>query len=454
MTGAAPTRARPGVRSPLEQKGESLVGRKRESRPDRRGESPFPRESAPQTRDAAEVRLSQDSKLAYHGLWISVLLLLVIGLCMVLSVSVAEGVSGRDKLVYFRPQAFAALGGLVALLVLSRLDYRRLRGLSLLFAGAVLMLLLLVHIPPFGRSEGGASSWLRIGPVSMQPSEFAKLALVMTGAHFLSLRRSRSHETVSGALPFGLLAAGMCALVLLEGDLGTALIMVGLVLGLLWVGGVGFRQWAAVAGTTLVAASIMIFTSKERTSRILAFLDPWHDPTGAGYQIIQSLVALGRGGWLGVGPGESVQKFQYLPKAHTDMIFSILGEEFGLLGTGVVIVLFLVIALASWRLARRCVDPMGKYLIAGCGMLVTLQAVVNIGGVIGALPLTGVPLPFISYGRSSLLAMLAAVGLILGVARHARAGGLAPGISRYGNVARLDSWGRHRRACGARSGAR
>lgn len=405
------------------------------------------------TAGSVVVTLREDSKFAYHGLWISVILLLVIGLCMVLSVSVAEGVSGRDKLIYFRPQGLTALAGLAALFALSRVDYRRLRGPSLLFAGGMVLLLLLVHFPPFGQSEGGALSWLRLGPVTMQPSEFAKLALILAGAHFLSLRRSRTEEFVSRVLPFTLLGLAMCALVLLEGDLGTALIMVGLLVGMLWIGGMRLAHWLFVTAITLVGALTMIFTSKERMSRIFAFLDPWDDPAGEGYQLVQSLVALGRGGWLGVGPGESIQKFQYLPKAHTDMIFSILGEEFGLLGTGIVIVLFLLIAFAAWRLARRCADPMGKYLIAGCGMLVALQAVVNIGGVIGAMPLTGVPLPFISYGRSSLLAMLAAVGLILAVARRARVGQSSSEVSRYGNVAGLDSRGRYRRARGARSGA-
>lgn len=412
-----------------------------------------PRETPSETGPgSAGVTVRQDSKFAYHGLWIAVVLLLVIGLCMVLSVSVAEGVLGRDKLVYFRPQALTALGGLGMLFVLSRADYRKLRALSLVFAGLMLLLLLLVHFPEWSRSEGGASSWLQLGPLRMQPSEFAKLALILAGAHLLSLRRSPTGELAPRVLPFAFLGLTMCALVLWEGDLGTALILMALLLGLLWIGGTRLINWFLVSGVAVVGALAMILTSEERRGRILTFLNPWSDVTGEGYQLVQSMVALGRGGWLGVGPGESVQKFQYLPKAHTDMIFSILGEEFGLLGTGMVIVLFLVIALAAWRLACRCADPMGKYLIAGCGMLITLQAVVNIGGVIGALPLTGVPLPFVSYGRSCLLAMLAAVGLILAVARRAQAGPSSD-LLRYGNVADIDSRRRDRRTRGARSGS-
>jgi cell division protein FtsW len=194
--------------------------------------------------------------------------------------------------------------------------------------------------------------------------------------------------------------------------------------------------------------------SHERMSRVLSFLDPWKDPHGDGYQLIQSLVALGRGGWFGVGPGQSVQKFQYLPKARTDMIFAIVGEEFGLIGAAVVILVFGVFAVACWRLARRCGDPMGRLLIAGCGMLVILQAVVNIGGVTGAMPLTGVPLPFISYGRNSLLVMLMAVGLILAVCRRAPATMARSEGERYENVTHLDRRRWDGRARGARAGAR
>jgi cell division protein FtsW len=198
----------------------------------------------------------------------------------------------------------------------------------------------------------------------------------------------------------------------------------------------------------------MSVLNAERMSRVLSFLNPSSDPQGASYQLTQSLVALGRGGWFGVGPGESVQKFQYLPKARTDMIFAILGEEFGLLGAGLVILLFGVFAVACWRLARRCGDPMGKLLIAGCGMLVILQAAVNIGGVIGALPLTGVPLPFISYGRNSLLVMLVAVGVILAVSKRAPVAAAQSQGERYENVTHIDRRRWDGRARGARAGAR
>jgi cell division protein FtsW len=214
------------------------------------------------------------------------------------------------------------------------------------------------------------------------------------------------------------------------------------------------RQWTLIAVTGCAGALGLTLLSAERMSRVLSFLNPSNDPQGSSYQLMQSLVALGRGGLLGVGPGQSVQKFQYLPKAHTDMIFAILGEEFGLLGAGLVILLFGAFAVACWRLARRCGDPMGKLLIAGCGMLIILQAAVNIGGVIGALPLTGVPLPFISYGRNSLLVMLIAVGFILAAGRRAPAAAAQSRGERYDNVTHIDRRRWDGRARGARAGAR
>ncbi len=408
----------------------------------------------PDPRPRASVALRDSSPAAYHLVWVTMLILLVAGMCMMLSVSVAEGIDGGDKYGYVRTQGIAAAVGLVLLVILWRFDYRKLRVISVAFLVAVGLLLILVHIPQFGQTAGGAKSYLKMGPFTLQPSEFAKLALVLLGAHLLSSRRARAGDLKAFMWPFGVVGLGMCGMVTFEGDLGTAIIMAGLLMGMLWLGGMRAGHWLALTGTGVAAAMALVLTNGERMSRVFSFLDPSSDPQGSAYQLGQSLVALGRGGWIGVGPGESVQKFQYLPKAHTDMIFSILGEEFGLLGAGSVLVLFGVFAFACWQLARRCSDPMGKYLIAGCGMLVTLQAVVNIGGVIGALPLTGVPLPFISYGRSSLVAMLMAVGVILAVARRAPARQAPSPAVRYENVTRIDRRRRDGGACGARPSPR
>jgi cell division protein FtsW len=375
---------------------------------------------------------------------------------MILSISTA--VTTGDRFIYLRNQGITAAVGVCLLVLLSRLDYRRLRVGSLVFLAAVLAALLAVHIPGVGRSEGGSVSWLPLGPITLQPSEFAKLAVVLLGAHILTSRRVGDGRFWSYMWPFGVVSLAMCALVLLEGDLGTAVIIAGILLGMLWMGGMRGRHWLVVAAAGGIGALGFVLISRdrlgERLSRILSFIDPWADPDGASYQLVQSLVALGRGGLFGVGPGQSVQKFEYLPKARSDMIFAILGEEFGLLGAGLVIVLFALFALACWRLTRRCGDPMGRLLIAGCGMLVVLQAVINIGGVTGALPLTGVPLPFISYGRNSLLVMLTAVGVILAVCRGAPAVAAPSRVERKQDVTHIDRRRWDGRARGARAGAR
>ena len=394
-------------------------------------------------------KLKDSSLVSFHAIWVVALILLVVGLCMMLSVSVARALTpGGDKYLYVKQQGITALAGVIGLILISRLDYRKLRGASVVLAALVAGVLLLMHIPGVSESSGGASSWIPLGPITFQPSEFAKLAVVLAGAHLLSMRKSRTDDFKSFMLPFGAVGGLMCLLVLAEPDLGTAIIIAGLLLGLLWIGGMKLRHWIMVTGVGAAGAAAFTFSSPVRMARILSFLNPSADPHGTSFQLSQSLVALGRGGWFGVGPGESVQKFSYLPKAHTDMIFAIFGEEFGLIGAGLVILLFGIFAVACWRLARQCADPMGRYLLAGCGMLVTLQAVVNIGGVIGALPLTGVPLPFISYGRNSLIVMLLTVGLILSVARSAPALRGPSVVKRYENVTHID---RRRGDRGARS---
>ncbi len=411
-------------------------------------EAPTVARSAPKLKDSA--------RLAYYATWGLTLVLLGVGLCMMLSVSVTTAVTpGEDRFAYVRDQGLTALVGVVALVLISRFDYRRwLRGASIAVLAVSILSLLAVHIPGLGASEGGAASWIPLGPVTFQPSEFAKLALVMAGAHLLSVRRAAPGDLKALMVPFGLTGIIMCGLVLAEPDLGTAVIIGGLMLGFLWVGGMRGRHFALITGAGLGLATLMVLIDAEKKSRFLAFLDPGADPYGSGFQLSQALVALGRGGWFGVGPGESVQKFSYLPKAHTDMIFAILGEEFGLVGAGLVVLLFAGFALAAWRLARECTEPMGRYLLAGCGMLVTLQAVVNIGGVIGAMPLTGVPLPFMSFGRNSLLVMLVAVGLMLSVARWAPGRPARALIKRDEHVAHTDRGRRDGGPRGARAGYR
>ena len=394
-------------------------------------------------------RLISSAPVAFHSVWVVTLVLLVLGLCMVLSVSVATAFAraNGDKFLYIKEQAVTAAIGLALMFVVSRIDYRKWRQISVLLLGVIVLSLLVMHVPGVSHRAGGSASWIPIGPYNFQPSEFAKLAIVLAGAYLLSAKRARTGGFKALMWPFGVVALGVCGLVALEPDLGTALIIAGLAMGLFWLAGMKPAHWLALAIGGAFAAGMLTLMRPAATNRVLAFLNPFADPQNKGFQLVQSLLALGRGGWLGAGPGASIQKFSYLPKAHTDMIFAILGEEFGLIGVGFVVLLFGLFAFAAWRLARRCADPMGKLLIAGCCMLVTLEAIVNMGGVLGAMPLTGVPLPFISFGRNNLLVMFVAVGLILSVGRFASATPEAALSEEYKNVADID---RRRRDGGAR----
>ena len=369
-----------------------------------------------------------------------------------LSVSLATAFArpGADKLVYLKQQAVVAGLGLVLMLIISRLDYRKWGKISVVGLGAVVLSLLAIHLPGLSRSANGSARWIPLGPYNFQPSEFAKLLVVLAGAHLLASKRARAGDFKSLMVPFGALSLGVCGLVLVAPDLGTAIIIAGLALSLLWIVGMKPTQWFALAGGGGALALILMVTEKYREARLLAFLNPFADRTGKGFQLVESLLALGRGGWLGQGPGASIQQFGYLPNAHTDMILAILGEEYGLLGVGLVILLFGLLAYGAWRLASRCADPLGKYLIVGCSLLVTVQAAINVGGVLSALPLTGVPLPFISFGSNDLLVMLAAIGVILSVGRFAPTSGRATLVSPAGDVRQIKALksrpGRHRLA--------
>ena len=398
---------------------------------------------------------------SYRAIWLVAVLLVVLGICMVLSVSMAQTPSRKAKrgpsatTGTFSSRVGSGSSCLALLLGVRRFDYRKLRKVANALMALTVVGLLLVHIPGVGSVRNGAMSYISLGPVSLQPSEFAKLAVIVVGAHILSSKRVKDGKIRSYLLPFGAWGLVLFGLLVWENDFGAAVIVIGLVMGMLWLAGMKTKDWLLLTGGGILAGggAMLILQGGKVYARFMAVLDPGGDPTDGGYQLRQSLLALGRGGWMGVGPGRSVQKFNYLPEAHNDMIFAIVGEELGFLGASLVIGLFIVFAVASWSLARRCSDAMGKYLIAGCGMIVTLQAAVNIGGVIGVIPLTGVPLPFVSYGCNSLAVMLAAVGLIMAVAKRATPATSPSSANRSKDVARTDSRRGDGRARSARSSA-
>jgi cell division protein FtsW len=354
--------------------------------------------------------------LEYHLLLLVTLGLVAFGLVMVYSASSGRAaVASGDPAYYLKRQALYAGMGLVALAFLSRVRFGSLRhaGGPLLLASVGLLVAVLV----MGTSVNGARRWLSLGVLDFQPSELAKLAVVLWVAGFLARRRAPA--TLSElAKPIGLTVLAICALVLAEPDLGTAIAIVLTVSAMLVVAGTPMRVLGGAAGIVITLALAAIWLEPYRRERLLAFLDPWSDSEGAGFQTVQALIALGSGGFFGVGLGESVQKINFLPESTTDMILAIVGEELGLIGVTAVVVAFAVFAYAGLTVAVRTKDPFGKLVAAGLTTLVAGQAVINLAAVLGLAPLTGIPLPFVSYGGSSLMVGLAAVGILLNIASN------------------------------------
>ena len=403
---------------------------------------------------------------AFHGTWILAVVLTCVGMLMIYSVSTAQGFFADNALALSRiqDQGVAALLGLAALLVLSRLDYRRSRSVIMALTIMVFGLLVAARIPQLGREANGAARWLDIGPLSVQPSEIAKLVMVGLAAHLLSTPRAMKGRFGVLFWPLAPVAAMAAGLILLQPDLGTALMVAVIVMGLWWQSGMPLKEWITIAGVGLLLVAVAILMSDYRRERFLAFVDPFKDPQGDGWQIVQSFLALSSGGWWGLGPGRSVQKFNYLPEAHTDMIFSIIGEEFGFIGVGLLLLAFVVLMVSVFRVAARCTDPFGRYLAGGVGLMIAGQAIVNLGGVMGVLPLTGIPLPFVSFGRTNLVMMLAGIGVVLAVGRYGpvrvpietdslEGEPLTPERG-FSNVTYLDRRRRNSRPCGAGLGDR
>jgi len=352
------------------------------------------------------------------------LALVAFGLVMVFSATSASATLGGENAgAYLERQAIYACIGVAGLIVLSRLDYHRLRIFvpPLLLASLGLCLAVLVA----GVQVNGASRWFVVGPISIQPSELLKLALAL----WVSVRLARRPppETLGElARPLGLIVGVSCGLVVIEPDLGTAVAILIMVGAAMLVAGtpLGLLTRATVLAGGLALAAV--WAQPYRRDRVLAFLHPWSDSQGGGYQTIQSLIGLGSGGLFGRGLGEGVQKIHYLPEAHTDMIAAVVGEELGLIGMVVLIGAYAVLAWAGLRIALACRDPFGKTLAVSLTTMICGQAALNLAAVLGLAPLTGITLPFVSYGGSSLVVSLLAVGIILNIALNHEAQPQAP----------------------------
>ncbi len=355
-------------------------------------------------------------------LLVAAFLLTGIGLVMVLSASsVSSYQSSGDSFLYLKRQAVYAAIGAVALLATVRISYRRWEQWSLpLLIVSIVLLGLALH-PAIGSVRGGSSRWIVMGPVTIQPSELTKLAVVVFAATVLTRKWRRLNEPLHLLIPLAPVLVVVCGLIILQRDLGTTTIIAATAFVLVFAAGVRMRYIAGTAFLALAAGWMLIMGEHYRKVRFLSFLHPWADRTNTGYQLIQSLVGLGSGGLFGVGLGASRQKWMYIPNAHTDFIFSILGEELGLLGEAVVLALFLTLVVCGIRIASRVTDTFGRLLATGIVAWLGLQTLINLGAVTGVLPVTGVPLPFVSFGGSSLIVTLAAVGILANIGRTAAA---------------------------------
>ena len=388
-------------------------------------------------------------QLEGHVLVLVTLGLVAFGLVMVFSATSAAATIGNgDPVTFLQRQAVYAVFGVLLLIATSRLDYHALRALAppLVLASLALCVLVLVA----GAPVNGARRWLTLGPASLQPSELAKLALALWAATYLA-RRPPPQRLAELARPLGLLAGVFCALILLEPDLGTVIVIVTMLGAMLLVAGTPAGTLAAGGGIVCALGLVAIWLEPYRRARILSFVDPWQDPQGAGFQTVQAMIGLGSGGILGDGLGEGIAKINYLPEAHTDMILAVVGEELGLVGTAAVILAYAAFAYAGLRVALAARDPFGKRLAAGLVAMICGQAAINLAAVLGLAPLTGIPLPFVSYGGSSLVIALASVGILLNIASHGARARARPEISDRG---RGDGRARAAGAGGRRSAPR
>jgi cell division protein FtsW len=354
-------------------------------------------------------------------LFASVAALVAIGLVMVFSASSATAYADYGDVAYYVKRQFVWLVvGLIAAFFAYRIDYQKLKKPAPYILLAAIVALALVFVPHVGLGANGGRRWIGLSSISLQPSEFAKLGLVVYLAAMLATRGERITSLAKGLFPLCVPVFIMAVMILKEPDMGTASLLVFTAFAMFFAAGARISHLFAIAMVTIPFAALTVLASPYKRARVFAFWDPWKDPQNTGFHIVQSLLALGSGGIFGVGLGASRAKFFYLPEQYTDFIFSVLGEELGLLGALAVVALFVVFAYRAIKIAIAAPDRFGYFIVIGCTAIVVIQAFVNIGVVTSSWPVTGVPLPFISFGGSSLIVNLIAVALIANVGRYRR----------------------------------
>lgn len=350
--------------------------------------------------------------------------LLVIGLVMLYSASTVESLNRFGVTTHFLKNQIlqGILLGSIGLYMCSRLDYHWWQKLAPVVIGIALVLLLLVKFPGIGFSAGGASRWVHVGPLFLQPAELAKLAIVVYCAAWFSARKQHLHDFFSGVFPMLVIVGLFSALILWQPDFGTMISLLATATVMIVVAGTPWRWIASLAASGAGLLFLLIKFEPYRAARLLTFLNPGSDPQGAGYQITQALLAIGSGGLGGLGYGLSRQKHNYLPEALGDSVFAIVAEELGFIRVVLILALFAYFAVRGFKIAAGAPDMFGRLLACGLVAMICVQVIINIGAIIGILPLTGIPLPFFSYGSSALIVNLCAVGILLQISKHTRAG--------------------------------
>ena len=352
-------------------------------------------------------------------LFFSIVFITLFGLIMIYSSSyVWAQFKFNNAYKFVITQGLFLIIGYVIMMIVINVDYIKYLDKANIIFGVCFLLLILVLIPGIGSVRNGSRSWFGIGGFGIQPSEFAKLGMIIFTSKYLSCNEKEIKNIKKGVFPILLVLILVFGLIMLQPDFGTGVVLVMSIIGLLFVSGVDMSFFVKIGLLGVVGIVVLIIIAPYRMERIVSFINPWSDPLGSGFQIIQSLYAIGPGGLLGLGFGNSIQKHFYLPEPQTDFIFSIISEEFGFLGILIVSSLFMLIIYRGFRISRMCEDRFGKYLAFGITFGLAFQTLLNLMVVVGLIPVTGVTLPFLSYGGSSLLITMLSMSILLNISKY------------------------------------
>lgn len=354
-------------------------------------------------------------------LLISVVIISLFGVLMIYSSSyIWAEYKFNDPYKFLKSQLIFLILGYIIMFIVSKINYQKYQKYSNIIFGICFILLVLVLIPGIGTVRNGSRSWFGIGGFGIQPSEFTKLGLIIFTSKYLKNNNKELRDIKKGVLPILIVLMLVFGLIMLQPDFGTGVVIVISIVALLFVSGVKMNFFIKIGLLGLVGVVVLIIIAPYRMERIISFLNPWSDPLGSGFQIIQSMYAIGPGGLLGLGFGNSIQKHFYLPEPQTDFIFSIISEEFGFMGILIVSSLFITIIYQGIKISMKCEDAFGKYLAFGITFSLAFQTLLNLMVVVGLIPVTGITLPFLSYGGSSLLITLLSMGILLNISKSTR----------------------------------